>query len=96
MILNPVAVDDTAGGTTVVTASQCSKVRAVVIQNPTGGSNVALKLDGSTDVLTYENGLLLEAGMERVIDCHKGAFTNPVVGICDTGGTATLRVQGIE
>lgn len=96
MILEPVAVDDTAGGTLVITGSQCARLRAVVIQNPTGGSTVALKLDGSADALTFANGLLLEAGMERVIDCHKGSFTNMVKAITDVGGAATLRIQGIE
>lgn len=96
MILTPVAIDDTAGGTTIVTGAQCAQAKAIIIQNPTGNGNVALKLDSSDDELTYANGLLLEDGMERVIDCYKGSFTNDVVGICNTGGTATLRVQLIE
>lgn len=96
MILTPVAIDDTAGGTVVVTGAQCAQAKAIIIQNPTGNGNVALKLDSSSDVLTYANGLLLEDGVEFVIDTHKGAFTNDVVAICNTGGTATLRVQIIE
>lgn len=96
MILTPVTVDETAGGTLVIAGSLCAKLKSVVIQNPTGNGSVALKLDGTSDALTFANGLLLEAGMERVIDCHKGSFTNSVIGICDTGGTATLRIQGVE
>jgi hypothetical protein len=96
MILNPVTVDDTAGGTVIITGQQCSRLRSVVIQNPTGNNDVSLKLDGSADALTADNGLLLEAGMERVIDCHKGAFTNTVKGICAPGESAVLRIQGIE
>lgn len=89
-------MDDTEGGTVVITGAQCAKLKAVVIQNPSGNDAVALKLDGSADALTFANGLLLNAGMERVIDCHKGAFTNSVKAITDAAGAATLRVHGIE
>lgn len=96
MIFSPVAVDDTAGGTVVLAGSNSAKFRSIVIQNPTGNNDVALAFDDGDEALTFANGLLLKAGMERVIDCHKGAFTNDVLAICDTGGAATLRVHGIE
>lgn len=96
MILDPVAVDETAGGTTVVSAANARRGKAIVIQNPTGSSTCALAFDGGEVDLTFANGLILEGGMERVIEEPKGGFHNAIVGICDTGESTTLRVHVIE
>lgn len=96
MIITPVLVNDTAGGTELVSPALCLKFKAVVIQNLTGAVSVAVSFDGGGEALTFANGLVLEAGMERVIEFNKGSFSNGVKAIADTATSSTLRVHLIS
>ena len=100
MIVAPVAVDNTAGGTLLLSASNAAKCKAVIVQNPSSGATVALKFDGTADALTFANGLILAPGQERVIETRGGAsevdFHNDIKAIADAALPSTLRVHGIE
>lgn len=93
MIIIPVVVSDTAGGTQLVSPSQCLRFKAVVIQNLIGQNTVAVSFDGGSETLTFANGLVLDVGTERVIEFYKGSFSNGVMAIAATGTTSTLRVH---
>jgi hypothetical protein len=96
MIIYPAACSDILA--TLVDASQSAKAECIIIQNRTGGHPVALRWDGSTGTLTYDNGMLLNGGEERVINipAGKGSFTNVIEGICGTGFETDLIIHVIE
>lgn len=96
MIITPATCTDVKS--TVVSPSQARKVKTILIQNPSGGSTVAIRFDGGEETLTFANGLLLPAGTERVIEATegKGSFTNEVEAICDAGQTTDLVIHVIE
>lgn len=96
MIIAPVTVDDTAGGTTLVSAAEARKAKVIIVQLEAGEDDIALAFDGGAVALTFANGLLLLAGTERVIEMDKASFTNGVKAITAAMGSASVRVHVIE
>lgn len=96
MIIYPAACSDVK--TTLVDADQSARAESIIIQNRTGNHTVALKWDGGSGQLDFDNGIHLKGGEERVITAlaGKGSFHNEIEAICNTGQEADLVIHIIE
>lgn len=92
-LFNPVSVSSSV--TLLMSAQNARRFKTIMLQNVDDADSVALKMDGSADVLTSSNGILLKAGELLVLEEDKASFHNDIYGIT-ASGTAVVRIQGIE